>query len=368
MSPKNVSRRGNREGSLRRKGKIWYGVVSVPGGARRELSLKTEKKLVATDRLRKLLEDAVQGRVVPKKDIVRVRDGWKRLVDNYRATGRREIPTGRWKHLEPVFGGDDVRTITTPRLDAYANERRAEGAKPATINRELACLRRMLKLLFEDGVDFPRFPRFPTLREDNVRTNFLDDDGYVRLHTELPAPHDLALSVGFWLGWRHAEVYGLEWRRVDLEAGTVRLDPGRTKNRRGRYVHIPEPLLDELRAHRAETDAEEKRLGRIIPWVFHRHGRQLKSGRKAWRAATLRAELPGVWFHDLRRSAARAYVQAGVPGVIVQQITGHKTQSMLHRYVIVDDADMAMAAERRATVGRVWARTPKRGGKGGVNG
>lgn len=368
MSPKGVPRRPSGEGSLRRKGKVWYGVVTVPGGARRELSLKTTKKSTAVEKLRKLLDDASQGRIVPDKAIVRGRDGWKRLVANYRATGRKEVPERRWKHLEPAFGGDDVRAITTARMEAYANERRAEGAKPATINRELACLRRMLNLLRDDGVNFPRFPRFPRLTEDNVRTNFLDDDGYDRLHAELPAPHDVALSVGFWLGWRHGEVYGLEWRRVDLEAGTVRLDPGKTKNRRGRYVHLPEPLLVELRAWREATDVEEKRLGRIIPWVFHRHGRQLKSGRKAWRAAAIRAGVPGVWFHDLRRSAARAYVRAGVPGVIVQQITGHKTQSMLHRYVIVDDADMAMAAKRRATVGRVWARPRKRGGKGDVSG
>lgn len=365
MSPKGVPRRPSGEGSLRRKGKVWYGVVTVPGGARRELSLKTTKKSTAVEKLRKLLDDASQGRIVPDKEIVRGRDGWNRLVANYRATGRKEIPERRWKHLEPVFGGDDVRTITTARLEAYANERRAEGAKPATINRELACLRRMLHLLRDDGVDFPRFPRFPRLREDNVRTNFIEEDAFARLHAELPAPHDLALSVGFWLGWRHGEVYGLEWRRVDLEAGTVRLDPGKTKNRRGRYVHLPEPLLVELRAHRAETDAEEKRRGQIIPWVFHRHGRQLKSGRKAWRAAVIRAGLPGAWFHDLRRSAARLYVRAGVPTSIVQQITGHQTPAMLGRYDIVSDEDMATAAERRATVGRLWARPGKRGRKRG---
>lgn len=365
MSP----RRPNREGSIRCRDGIWYAVVTVAGGKRVERSLKTRRKSVAVERLRRLLDDAQGGRVVAEADVVRTRDGWARLVRHYLAAGRKEIPERRWKHLEPVFGGDDVRAITAARLDAYANERRREGAKPATINRELACLRKLLHVLRDDGVDFPRFPRFPRLREDNVRTNFLDQGGYERLHAELPPPHGLALSVGWWLGWRHGEVYGLEWRRVDLESGIVRLDPGRTKNRRGRVVAIPAPLLDELRDWRAATDAAERESGRIIPWVFHRHGRQLKSGRKAWRAATERAGLGGAWFHDLRRSAARAYIRAGVPASIVQQVTGHKTAAMLSRYDVVDEADMRFAAEQRAaTVGKLWGRAAKKPRRGGASG
>ncbi len=49
-------------------------------------------------------------------------------------------------HLKPVFGGMRAKAITTPRLQAYVTKRLDEGAAPATVNRELDCLHRMMIL------------------------------------------------------------------------------------------------------------------------------------------------------------------------------------------------------------------------------
>ena len=49
-------------------------------------------------------------------------------------------------HLRPVFGGMLAKAITTEKLKEYIAKRLNEESAPATINRELDCLKRMLIL------------------------------------------------------------------------------------------------------------------------------------------------------------------------------------------------------------------------------
>ena len=55
-------------------------------------------------------------------------------------------------------------------------------------------------------------------------------------------PEDLqvAAAIAYTFGWRmQSEVLALELHHVDLEAGTLRLAPGTTKNDDGRIVTSP---------------------------------------------------------------------------------------------------------------------------------
>ena len=72
-------------------------------------------------------------------------------------------------------------------MKKYVANRLHAGAKNATINRELETVERALKLATQ--CDPPRLVRqihVPMLQENNVRTGFLEDDGYLRLKAELP--------------------------------------------------------------------------------------------------------------------------------------------------------------------------------------
>jgi integrase len=163
--------------------------------------------------------------------------------------------------------------------------------------------------------------------------------------------------IGWNFGWRmQSEILTLERRHLDLEAGTLRLDPGMTKNEEGRVVRLPAPLAAVLRAQVARVDALQRKLGRIIPCLFpylsgrKRAGQPRRDFRKAWGSACKAAGVAGRLRHDLRRTATRNMVNAGVPELVAMKVTGHKTRSVFDRYHITNMVDLERAAERIASV------------------
>lgn len=70
------------------------------------------------------------------------------------------------------------------------------------------------------------------------------------------------------------------------------------------------------------------------------------SVRGPWERAYKAAGVPGLFFHDLRRSAVRNMDRAGVSRHVAMVISGHKTESMYQRYNIVSESDLRAAAEK----------------------
>lgn len=127
-----------------------------------------------------------------------------------------------------------------------------------------------------------------------------------------------------------------------------------SKNEEGRtfpFATYPQ-LGNLLREQRHRTLDVERRTGSIVPWVFHRDGKQMKSFRTAWNNACEAAGVPGAWFHDLRRTAVVNLERAGVPRSVAMKLTGHKSETVYNRYAIADLAALEEGVRKLAKLHR----------------
>ncbi len=185
------------------------------------------------------------------------------------------------------------------------------------------------------------------LREDNVRTGFFEREQFESLRKHLPEHYRNLVTFCYITGWRSkSEVFPLQWRQVDFQAGVVRLEVGSTKSGKGRTFAFTTELRLLLEQQRELTDQIQKQIGGIIPLVFHRRGRPIREFEDAWRTACRAAGLPGAIKHDFRRTAVRNMVRAGISEKVAMEMTGHKTRSVFDRYDIVSEGDLRDAARK----------------------
>jgi len=261
--------------------------------------------------------------------------------------------------LMPYFGRRRATTVTVPTITAYARQRKQDGAAVASINRELALLRRSFKLGSLNGkVGATHIPDFTNLlqKEKNARQGFWEHGEYNAFRDALPVDERAMFIFGYWTGCRFGEIAQLEWNQVDLTGGAVRLRDDQTKAREPRIIPLGGPGTE---LHDMLVNQQKRHLALCpdSPWVFFRQGsanpntksarrgHQVVDIRKAWDKA---AEETGVnrLFHDLRRTGVRNLVRAGVPEKVAMLISGHKTRSVFERYNIVDERDLHDAADK----------------------
>jgi integrase len=266
------------------------------------------------------------------------------LTNDYRVNGRRSLDRveDAIEHLRSRFRGTRAVAITRDTIDKYiAGRLDQDGAKPGTVQKELAALKRMFTLAIEARkLTLAQRPAFPKLEVNNVRTGFVAEAELRALVAALDERVGPLVEFMYVTGWRKSEALGLTWDRVDVEGKVVRLDVGTTKNKEGRTFPFTPALEALLKSQRRYTETVAKHTGQIITFVFHREGKPIRDFRGAWDKACERVGLGGLIPHDLRRSAVRNLVRAGVPEQIAMRLTGHKTRDIFDRYDIVDEADL----------------------------
>jgi integrase len=198
-------------------------------------------------------------------------------------------------------------------------------------------------------------------KESAPRTGFLEDAQYTPLAMECS-------KVGLWLrtllttaysfAFRKGELLSMRVKQIDLANGTIRLEVGTTKNGEGRTIKMTREVATLLTAciigkqpdDFVFTRPDKKRKdGTLVK------GKPVKGFRKIWDKVCNSAGVPGLLFHDLRRSGVRNLRRLGVQESVAMRISGHKTRSVFERYNIVDGADLADAASRLDTKQNVAA-------------
>lgn len=372
-----------------RKGSKKYWIKYVQHGRVIRESTETENIADARRQLRTREGDVVKGIPVdPDAGRITFEEAAADLLNDYAMNGKKTLDDVRRrikKHLVPYFGNRRMVVITTADLRAYVAKRRAEGSavrqrrkgkhavapdtpedrravSSAEINRELAVLKRMFSLAIQAG-KLTYKPHFPMLQENNVRVGFLEHEHYLAILTHLPACMRPVVTFAYITGWRiNSELLPMEWRQVDLKAGEVRLDPGTTKNREGRLFYLTSELKELLSDQRKAANRIQRDKHMIVQHVFFHDGTTLDgdpaflAGQSiapsgfyhAWCRARTPAGRPDSIPHDLRRTAVRNMIRAGIPERVAMKLSGHKTRSVFDRYNIVSDGDLRHAAKRLA--------------------
>ena len=328
------------QGGLYQRGQVWWIRYSLNGQEQRESSKSSDREM-ALQLLRRRLAHASpidEGRVTFEDlaaDYLQ-----ERQVHGASPTAL-QWSQARIANLKTVFAGTRAGDITTHKLREYARQRLALKAAPATVNRDFAALSRMLTLAIQAG-RLSRRPHIPRLQESLPRQGFLEHADYAAIRSHLPLPYQDVLTFGYYSGWRRGEILTLEWRDVDRAGRVIRLRPEACKTRTGRILVLSEPLQEVL---------DRRWKGRALgnPHVFHEAHRHLQGFKNAFKRACRAAGLPKKLFHDLRRTAIRNLIRAGVPDRVAMQVSGHKTRSILDRYNIVSEGDLQQASERLAT-------------------
>lgn len=351
-------------GRVYQRGRVWWVQYYRRGQLFRESS-GSDLKSVASTLLKRREGDVANGRApAVQAERTTFEDLAALYIADYEDNARRSLDTAedRVATLKKTFRGMRACDIGTAQIASYVARRRAEGRAPATINRELSALKRMFSL---GARAQPRLveaiPYIPMLKGEKVRQGFFEEEDYRALLKVLPEHVQVVLAIGFWTGLRQGEILNLRWEQVDLSRGTIRLEPGTTKNAEGREV----PLIPEVHTLLTEWRQKTREHASRCPWVCQYRGNRMTHFRRSWVEGTQKAGLSGKLFHDLRRSAVRNMVQAGIPEGVAMRMSGHKTRAVFDRYAIVSSRDLELArtkltelAQTRAAVRELLTARP----------
>jgi integrase len=355
-------RRAKGEGSLLLlKGcSIFYAQYYQNG---RKIRVSTGKRIKqeALVELRRLMGRADQG-LTPITDLRKITyaDLRSGIIANYTEKGNRTLEQradgtetiGGLKTLDDFFGfsdknpGPPITAITTDSARAFAKAQRAAGYSSATINRSLACLRRMLAIAREDG-KIQTVPVIRLLKEPAPRRGFVTQKQFDELLAALPTHLRPLIQFLYWCGCRRGEAKAIQWEQVDLDARLIRLEADQTKNSEQRIIPLPSVVAEELSRVEPKTGSVFDATNLRTEWAkactvvgLGRMEEQESAKGHKWQ------QYSGLLVHDLRRSAIRNMVAAGNPQNWCMAISGHKTASVFRRYAIVDTADLTTAMQR----------------------
>lgn len=327
---------------------VYWCAYYLHGKEFRESTKETDPEKAAKF-LRRRLKDVhadqigAQKFVEPKSQRLTIGDLLDGLRSDFELRGKLDTPLrGKLTRAKTDFGHYRAISLTARDVDKYIEQRLGNGDRPATINRITQLISQSFKLAMRRG-ELNAKPHIRHLSESgNARQGFLTAEQIEKVITHLPEDLKDFTSWCAATGMRKGEAASLTWSMVQGDELHV---PGNiTKNRQPRVLPLVGRLAEILSRRQAARPVKVHGAAVMAERLFHREGQPVRDFRKAWDKACEQAEVHAI-FHDLRRSAVRRMVRAGVSPQVAKRWSGHTSDSMFQRYAILTTDDMREAFE-----------------------
>jgi integrase len=229
--------------------------------------------------------------------------------------------------LLAFFKGKTLQEIKPPLIKKYMSHRRTKGVAPATVNRELACLKKIFTeaIESEDARENP-VKKVKYYEEPPGRTRFLtEEEGQTLI--ECADDHlKPIIMTALHTGMRLGEILSLKWKQVFIDSVIEPyIELMKTKNNKKRYIPLTDDMvymLEELKKKNGHSDS-----------VFlSTRGLELKSVKFPFSKVIKKVGISDFRFHDLRHTFASHYVMNGGDLLALKEILGHSSIKMVERY------------------------------------
>ena len=239
-------------------------------------------------------------------------------------------------HLKDFFGDRKLSAITSKDILDYQSKRLKDGVKPATVNRELACLKHLFNIAKQRSKFFGENPvsKVKFLEENNQLERVLNSEEEEQLISNSAQHLRPILFTAIHTGMRKSEILSLKWCNIDLENNIITVEPTNTKSKRLKRIPINSTLRRVLLEQKLKTSFSEN--------VFlNPEGKPYQRGdslKRCFEGALRRANIQGLRFHDLRHTAATRMIESGASIVAVSKILGHSSLITTMRYSHPDNS------------------------------
>jgi integrase len=351
-------------GSVYRRGKIWWMAYMVDGRQRCESSGTTNKR-VAQKILNMRLAEIIEGRFrLPKTNPPELEQFSEEFLDSIRHQNTRKRYASSVSNLQAHFGDAKLTEISAERIDEFKDSRLTSKVRAATVNRDLAVLRRMLRIAERRRlITATPFRDVEMLEERKERRSphiltYAEEEEFLAVAPDfICVLAILILDTGLRSG---REALALKWEDVDFANKSIRIK--KSKTFAGiRTVPMSSRCKEELMRWRELRGPEFSKYVFANPQCPQTH---LKDVRRAWPKALKAAGLEFFWLYDLRHTFASRLTEAGVSPIFVAQIMGHANPNILSTYAKANDefrraAISSLEAHREAQCAQLKSQRPQ---------
>jgi len=264
---------------------------------------------------------------------------------------------GLVKNLKSYFGNILLYQITRRQAEEYqawrVNQRKRNGRpiSPATVNREIAVLKRIINKAIEWGKasanPVSRIKMFP----EEGKLRFLSNKELERLIECVPELLKPIIIIAVFTGMRRGEILNLKWANIRWDLGLLCVE--HTKTNKIREIPMAKVVRDILWELKKKSTSE---------YVFtDRQGRRLKTVRFWFDKAVKNAGLKDCTFHTLRHTFASDLVKANINLKVVQELLGHRDLGVTLRYAHLSPGAKEQAIQilnSELTVVKKWLKKP----------